>query len=112
MVNTPFPNSVKGCPLALASILDFCKVGLLESGILWPQHKILVTEEIVNRDTSTPSPKFVVGRQVIKSDGVYVEGAIQGMTMTDAGNLGFIQQYNSFSQFYISGPSFTFHKNI
>jgi predicted membrane protein len=23
----------------------------------------------------------------------------------DAGNLGFIQQYNSFSQFYISGPS-------
>ena len=41
-----------------------------------PQHKILVTEEIVNRDTSAPSPKFVVGRQVIKSDGVYVEGAI------------------------------------
>jgi hypothetical protein len=62
MVNTPFPNSVKGCPLALA--------------------KILVTEEIVNRDTSTPSPKFAVGRQVIKSDGVYVEGAIQGMKMT------------------------------
>jgi hypothetical protein len=31
----PFPNSVKGCPLALASILDFCKVGLLASGILW-----------------------------------------------------------------------------
>jgi hypothetical protein len=30
----------------------------------------------------------------------------------DAGNLSFIQQYNSFSQFYISGPSFTFHKNI
>ena len=47
-----------------------------------PQQKILVTEEIVNRDTSTPSPKFVVGRQVIKSDGVYVEGAIQGMKMT------------------------------
>jgi hypothetical protein len=47
-----------------------------------PQHNILVTEEIVNRDTSTPSPKFVVGRQVIKSDGVYVEGAIQGMKMT------------------------------
>jgi hypothetical protein len=28
-------RAVKGCPLALASILDFCKVGLLESGILW-----------------------------------------------------------------------------
>jgi predicted aspartyl protease len=53
-----------------------------------PQHKILVTEEIVNRDTSTPSPKFVVGRQVIKSDGVYVEGAIQGMKMTFTADTG------------------------
>ena len=53
-----------------------------------PQHKILVTEEIVNRDTSAPSPKFVVGRQVIKSDGVYVEGAIQGMKMTFTADTG------------------------
>jgi hypothetical protein len=53
-----------------------------------PQHKMLVTEEIVNRDTSTPTPKFVVGRQVIKSDGVYVEGAIQGMEMTFTADTG------------------------
>jgi hypothetical protein len=53
-----------------------------------PQHKISVTEEIVNRDTSPPSPKFVVGRQVIKSDGVYVEGAIQGMKMTFTADTG------------------------
>jgi hypothetical protein len=33
-------------------------------------------------NTSAPSPKFAVGRQVIKSDGVYVEGAIQGMNIT------------------------------
>jgi hypothetical protein len=53
-----------------------------------PQHKMLVTEEIVNRDTSTPTPKFVVGRQVIKSDGVYGEGAIQGMEMTFTADTG------------------------
>jgi hypothetical protein len=50
-----------------------------------PQHKILVTEEIVNRDTSTPSPKFAVGRQVIKSDGVYVEEAIPSVSFISAG---------------------------
>jgi hypothetical protein len=53
-----------------------------------PQLKISVTEEIENRDTSPPSPKFVVGRQVIKSDGVYVEGAIQGMKMTFTADTG------------------------
>jgi hypothetical protein len=53
-----------------------------------PQLKISVTEEIENRDTSPPSPKFVVGRQVIKSDGVYVEGVIQGMKITFTADTG------------------------
>jgi hypothetical protein len=46
-----------------------------------PQLKISVTEEIVNRDTSPP-------RQVIKSDGVYVEGVIQGMKITFTADTG------------------------
>lgn len=42
----------------------------------------------MNRETSPPRPKFVVGRQVIKSDGVYVEGVIQGMKITFTADTG------------------------
>ena len=53
-----------------------------------PQYQISVTEEIVNRETSPPCPKCVVGRQVIKSDGVYVEGVIQGMKIIFTADTG------------------------
>ena len=60
-----------------------------ESSTLVPEFlKKEVDELSVIRDNSPPVEKSLVGRQVIKTDGVYVEGSVQGTNMTFTADTG------------------------